>query len=199
MILGINVDNGHAGAVLMDPGGAVMARSQSTQPDTVEAIVAAAKGTLAAAQGARPDAAGVSFPDPSSTRWPADLSFLSAAVGERVPVRALSTGNASALAEGWYGIGKGARDLIAFSVGSCVSAGIISNGTLLAGAHGLASSVQWLALNPVERDDYRRMGCLEAEGGAAGIVRRLVWRIKAGTTRACSRWPAATSTPSRST
>jgi glucokinase len=44
----------------------------------------------------------------------------------------------------------------------------------------LASSVQWLALNPVERDDYRRLGCLEAEGGSAGIVRRLIWRIKSG-------------------
>ena len=61
-----------------------------------------------------------------------------------------------------------------------MSAGVISNGVLLAGAHGLASSVQWLALNPVERDDYRRLGCLEAEGGSSGIVRRLVWRIKSG-------------------
>ena len=61
-----------------------------------------------------------------------------------------------------------------------MSAGVISNGALLAGAHGVASSVAWLALNPVERDDYRRLGCLEAEGGSAGIVRRLVWRIKSG-------------------
>jgi len=35
-------------------------------------------------------------------------------------------------------------------------------------------------LNPVEREDYRRTGCLEAEVAAAGIVRRLIWRIKAG-------------------
>ena len=122
----------------------------------------------------------ISFPDPDSRNWPSDLAFLSAAVGEKVPVRTLSTGNASALAEIWYGSGKGARNLIAFSIGPCVSAGIISNGVLLSGAHGLASSVQWLALNPVEREDYRRMGCLEAESGAAGIVRRLVWRIKSG-------------------
>jgi glucokinase len=33
---------------------------------------------------------------------------------------------------------------------------------------------------PVEREDYRRFGSLEAEIGAAGIVRRLVWRIKSG-------------------
>jgi predicted NBD/HSP70 family sugar kinase len=32
----------------------------------------------------------------------------------------------------------------------------------------------------VEREDYRKAGCLEAEVAAAGIVRRLIWRIKAG-------------------
>ena len=48
------------------------------------------------------------------------------------------------------------------------------------GAHGRAPSVAWLALNPVEREDYRKIGCLEAEVASGGIVRRLVWRIKAG-------------------
>ena len=32
----------------------------------------------------------------------------------------------------------------------------------------------------MEREDYRKAGCLEAEVAAAGIVRRLIWRIKAG-------------------
>ncbi|MCI0433434.1 MAG: ROK family protein, partial [Gemmatimonadetes bacterium] len=40
--------------------------------------------------------------------------------------------------------------------------------------------IAWLAVNPVERDDYRRYGGLEAEISAAGIVRRFVWRVKAG-------------------
>jgi glucokinase len=145
-----------------------------------EVIAAVARETLAAADRGRPASAAVSFPDPDPKSWPPDLSLLSAAIGENVPIRTLSTGNASAIAEIWYGTGKGARDLVAFSMGPCVSAGIVSNGALLVGAHGLASSVQWLALNPVEREDYRRMGCLEAEGGAAGIVRRLIWRIKSG-------------------
>ena len=50
----------------------------------------------------------------------------------------------------------------------------------LTGARGRAGSVAWLSLNPVEREDYRKIGCLEAEVAAAGIVRRLIWRIKAG-------------------
>ncbi len=182
MNLGISVDGAHARAVLADANGTVAARAESRGRDVIDAIVVAARETLAAASGRRPSAAAVSFPDPDPRNRPSDLSFLAAAIGGNVPVSTLSTGNASALAESCYGSGKGARDLIAFAIGPCVSAGIISNGALLAGAHGLASSVQWLALNPVEREDYRRIGCLEAEGGAAGIVRRLVWRIKSGDT-----------------
>jgi glucokinase len=178
--LGISVDGLHARSVLMDLGGSVVARAESTQADTNDAIVAAVRETLASAPGVVPDAVGLSFPDPDARSWPTDLTFLSAAIGEKIPIKIVSIGNAAALAEMWYGPGHGVRDLIAFSIGPCVSAGVISNGTLLAGAHGVASSVAWLALNPVERDDYRRLGCLEAEGGSAGIVRRLIWRIKSG-------------------
>ena len=137
---------------------------------------------------------GVSFPDPDSRSRAENLSPLTDALGGTTPSRSLSTGNASAIAEVWYGAAKGARDLVAFSMGPCVSAGVISNGALLMGAHGLASSVQWLALNPVERDDYRRLGCLEAEGGAAGVVRRLVWRIKSGDRSSVTDTAAVTST-----
>ena len=180
MNLGISVDSGHARGVLTDPNGAVVARGESAGADAADTIVTAARATLAGGNGSRPSAVAVSFPDPDSRNWPSDLSFLSAAIGENVPVRTLSTGHASALAEIWYGSARGARDLLVFAIGPSVSAGVICNGALLSGAHGLASSVQWLALNPVEREDYRRMGCLEAEAGAAGIVRRLVWRIKSG-------------------
>src|SRR4029077_15752813 len=58
--------------------------------------------------------------------------------------------------------------------------GIVRGGAAITGTRGRAASVAWLALNPVEREDYRKAGCLEAEVAAAGIVRRFVWRIKAG-------------------
>jgi glucokinase len=179
VILGLSVDGLTARGALMDASGAVVARSESRQPEERDAIVEVARETLSAGKSAQPEAVGISFPDPDPRSWP-DLTFLSAVVGESVPLCTLSIGNATALAEVWYGAGRGARDVIAFSVGPTVSAGIVSNGALLAGAHGVASSVAWLALNPVERDDYRRLGCLEAEAGSAGIVRRLVWRMKSG-------------------
>jgi glucokinase len=87
-----------------------------------------------------------------------------------------------ALAEYWRGAAQGARLAIALTAGDGVHAGVVIDGRPFEGAHGLAGAAGWLALNPVERDDYRRVGCLEAEIGSAGIVRRLVWRLKSGDT-----------------
>src|SRR5688500_18443761 len=105
----------------MDPGGAVASRAESLQSSPIDAIGAVAR-ELAVAQGGSLEAAAVCFPDPDPKTWPADLSSLSAAIGRSVPLRTLSTGNAAALAEIWYGSGKGANDLIAFSIGPSVSA-----------------------------------------------------------------------------
>jgi glucokinase len=92
----------------------------------------------------------------------------------------MASGTAAAVAEAWIGPGRSARDVVFFAVADHTMAGIVRDGAGVTGAHRRAPAVAWLALNPVEREDYRRTGCLEAEAGAAGIVRRLVWRIKAG-------------------
>src|SRR5205814_4250105 len=67
-----------------------------------------------------------------------------------------------------------------FAVGEHVSAGVVRDGAPAGGTRRRPVALGWLALNPVEREDYRKTGCLEAEVAAAGIVRRLIWRIKAG-------------------
>jgi predicted NBD/HSP70 family sugar kinase len=93
---------------------------------------------------------------------------------------ALPSGTAAAIAESWIGAAKDFRDAVYFAADEHVEGGIVHAGLPLLGARRRAAAVGWLALNPVEREDYRRIGCLEAEVGAAGIVRRLVWRMKAG-------------------
>ena len=54
-------------------------------------------------------------------------------------------------------------NVVALSAGEHVTSGIILDGRVWPGAHGRAGSVGWLSLNPVEREDYRRLGGLEAE------------------------------------
>ncbi len=95
-------------------------------------------------------------------------------------VTAVAAGTAAAIAEQWVGVARGAQQVIAFSIAEHVTAGVLIDGKPWMGAHGLASAVGWMALNPVEREDYRRYGGLEAEVAASGIVRRFVWRIKSG-------------------
>jgi glucokinase len=91
-----------------------------------------------------------------------------------------SAGAAAVTAEAWVGAARGARHAVSLVIGDRVLAGILLDGTPLAGAHGMAGSAAWLALNPVERQDYRKYGSLAAEVSNQGIARRLSWRIQAG-------------------
>ncbi len=89
-------------------------------------------------------------------------------------------GDAAVIAESWVGAARGAQHAVCLKIGERVLAGILLNGQPWRGAHGLAGAAAWLALNPVERQDYRKFGSLAAEVSSQGIARRLSWRIQAG-------------------
>jgi predicted NBD/HSP70 family sugar kinase len=108
------------------------------------------------------------------------VTAISTAAGGSGSPRIVTRGCAVALGESWHGAAKDARQVIALTAADTVHSGLVIDGVPFEGAHGLAGAAAWLALNPVEREDYRRFGSLEAEIGAAGIVRRLVWRVKSG-------------------
>ena len=83
-------------------------------------------------------------------------------------------------AEAWIGAAHGARHAVCLHIGDEVFAGLLLDGQPWSGAHGRAGAAAWLALNPVERQDYRKLGSLAAEVSAKGIARRLSWRVQAG-------------------
>jgi glucokinase len=175
--VGVDFGEGQVTAVAADPSGQILARA--TKPAKRD-LTAAARGALREVRppGAGPGRVGVTIPfhaDELSSALTAVVSEETGAVP--VPVR---EGHALVLAETWCGAARGVEDVIAFAIGEHVTAGIMIAGTLLKGTNGHAGSVAWLALNPVEREDYRRYGGLEAEVAAASIVRRLVWRVKSG-------------------
>jgi glucokinase len=179
VIVGIDVRDSSVAAVRIDDKGNVIGR---TTQDT--ATAAAAADAVRAISGNTPKRVGASVLDPGD---PATLDIVAAAAGAaRVTTlpRVVSTGSAVALAEQWCGAAQGATSVVALVMDERVSAGLVDDGRVFEGAHGLACAAGWLALNPVERDDYRRYGSLEAEVGAGGIVRRLVWRLRAGETSA---------------
>ncbi len=181
LTLGIDLSDLVARVVVVNDGGHVLARGElpSSVSHLAHGVRDAARRALAGA-GAKVAALAVALPQ-AGDPVPADIAtaLAEAAPGARAAI-AVAAGTAAAIAEQWCGAARGLKQVISCSIGEHVTAGLLINGEPWLGAHGLAGSVGWLALNPVEREDYRRWGGLEAEVGAAGIVRRLVWRIKSG-------------------
>jgi glucokinase len=179
MTFGIELGARHVRAVAVDEAGRVVARggrraSNGALAKTAKAVVQA----LAKSAGGPASAAGICAfdPDDPGARAAAD------AIGSVTAVTSAGAtiGLAAVTAEIWVGAARGCRHAVALVIGDHISAGIVIDGRLWRGAHGAAGSAGWLALNPVERQDYRREGCLDAEVSARGVARRLVWRIQAG-------------------
>jgi glucokinase len=179
VVLGVHATPRLARAVLVDENGRVVQRVAETVSGTgpAQAVGAAAAALRRDAGGRQITAAGVAFADPRSKPAEAALAALRA---EHDSTRLVETGAACAIAEAWCGAASGSRHVVSLTIGDEIAAGILINGEPWTGAHGLAGSAAWLALNPVERQDYRKFGCLDAEVSSRGIARRLVWRIQAG-------------------
>lgn len=180
-MIGLELEDARAIAVRVDDGGRVQTRA-AVGAEGGDLASAAARA-LAAIDVSQDDARmlGVAAAAPEA---PAIASVVGALAprfgGAFVQHGATPSGTAAAVAEAWTGAARGVQDVVYFSCADHTTGGVIRGGVPMTGARGRGASVAWLALNPVEREDYRKTGCLEAEVAAAGIVRRLVWRVKSG-------------------
>jgi predicted NBD/HSP70 family sugar kinase len=181
-MLGIELDDTGAVAVRVDDQGGVDARAQvDAAGDLGSAAVRALEQLQVPATGADAGLLGVAATNPDSAAIAPVVAQLMLRFGGPFSTHgAVLSGTAAAAAEAWVGAARGVQDIVFFAVGHHTTGGIVRNGRAITGARGRAGSVAWLSLNPVEREDYRKSGCLEAEVAAAGIVRRMIWRIKAG-------------------
>src|SRR5713101_8661841 len=179
-MLGLELEDARAVAVTVDDRGTVQARAVA---DADGSLAAAATGALAqvTAGDAGARVLGVATVNPESPAMVAVVAGLAHHfAGPFAQNGATPSGTAAAVAEAWVGAARGAQDVVFFAVGDHTTGGIVRGGAPVTGARGRAASIAWMSLNPVEREDYRKIGCLEAEVAAAGIVRRFIWRIKAG-------------------
>jgi predicted NBD/HSP70 family sugar kinase len=179
-MLGLELRDTLALAVAVDDRGRLLARAEvETGSDLSAAAASALDRVAAAAQGG--GGLGVAALSPGSAATLAAVrSLASRHAGVSLHHAAVDSGTAAAAAEAWTGSARDVHDSVYFAVADHTIAGIVRDRVPSTGAHGRAPAIAWLALNPVEREDYRKIGCLEAEVASAGIVRRLVWRIKAG-------------------
>jgi glucokinase len=158
--LGIDLSERPARAVIVNDRGEVIARGSA----------ATGGAAVRAAGSQKVERAGIAALDP----------------GEKITMSGVprpcrcTPGRAAIAAEAWLGAAKRARHAVFLHVGDEVYAGLILDGKPWTGAHDRAGAAGWLALNPVERQDYRRLGSLAAEISTGGIARRLSWRVQAG-------------------
>ena len=174
--LGIQLTRRGTRAVLLAADGRVISAATVEGPQASaalgEAVRQAAGGEPFDAVAIAVDPADAVDVAPALTEFSGDQRFAG--------LHPVAAGAAAVAAEEWVGAARGARDAICLWIGEDVLAGILLDGKPWKGARGLAGSAAWLALNPVERQDYRKFGSLAAEVSHKGIARRLAWRIQAG-------------------
>jgi predicted NBD/HSP70 family sugar kinase len=178
-ILGVELYDRIARAVVVNADGRVASRAEGSYSEK-DGVTDALWAALRTAGVTRPRLIGVAAIEPQAVGLESVIGSMMTAWEASTRPRVVGWGAGFALGERWCGAARAARNVLALAVGTRASAGLILDGRLWTGAHGLAGSAAWLALNPVEREDYRTLGCFEAEVGTVGIVRRLVWRLKAG-------------------
>jgi glucokinase len=180
-MIGVELDEARVHAVGVDDQGKVLARAQvEAGGDLAGAAMKAVEQVQPSVAGGPPALLGIAAVNPESPAIAQVIAQLVPRFGGSASSGAVVSGTAAAAAEAWVGAARGVKDVVLFAASQHVTGGVVRDGAAITGARGRAGSLAWLSLNPVEREDYRKTGCLEAEVAAAGIVRRLIWRIKAG-------------------
>jgi glucokinase len=165
LALGIDIGEAVTVGVAVDDAGTVLRQARGAgSPSAIRTLL----NELAA--GHMPDAVGIAT----------DVAAAKIAMDGWPDPRLCSPGTAAVVAESWVGAARGARHVLCLQVGERVTAGLLLNGEPWLGAHSAAGAAAWFALNPVERQDYRKFGNLAAEVSNEGIARRLAWRVQAG-------------------
>jgi glucokinase len=81
--------------------------------------------------------------------------------------------NVQALAEAWLGLGAQGRirNLVFLTVGTGIGAGLISEGRLIPGAHGVSGAAGWMVIDPMWKPEYSRVGCFESLGAGPAVAK----------------------------
>ncbi|MFN8439832.1 MAG: ROK family protein [Caldilineaceae bacterium] len=88
-----------------------------------------------------------------------------------LPVYVEHDGNAGALAEYYFGAGRGTRNLVFLTMGTGLGAGLILNGAIYHGATDSAGEVGHIRLSESGPTEYGKVGSWEAFACGAGIVK----------------------------
>lgn len=89
--------------------------------------------------------------------------------------------NVAALGEYWKGAGKNAKCLILLTLGTGIGGGIVVDGKLWIGSHGMGGELGHITVDPRgARCGCGNYGCLEAMASATAVVREFKTAINSG-------------------
>ncbi|MCD9877786.1 ROK family transcriptional regulator [Streptomyces guryensis] len=97
-----------------------------------------------------------------------------AATTTGLPVTVENDVRALTVAEQWFGAGAGLSDFAVVTVGAGIGCGLVVNGRVVAGAHGVAGEIGHVTVDPAGPPCHcGNRGCVEAIAGEAAIVSRI--------------------------
>lgn len=187
-VVGIEMGASHVGVVRVNLVGEVLVRRSVELPveEDPAGTLAAIREHLTAVQSDIPLAGvGLAVPSPLDPAQPGLLSerILPAWRGIRVadelgalldvPVLLGNDANLGALAEHWWGAGRGVHDFAYVKVATGVGAGLFVGGSIYGGAAGISGEIGHTAIAPETGPLCRcgRTGCLEARIGSGALLR----------------------------
>jgi glucokinase len=92
-----------------------------------------------------------------------------------VPVVVTNDANAAAMGEMIFGVAKGMKDFIMFTLGTGTGSGIVIDGKMVYGHTGFAGELGHMTVVPGGREcGCGRKGCLETYASATGLVRTVL-------------------------
>ncbi len=178
VVLAVDLGGTKTALAHVDPDGSIRDRRKLAAARTLEASVEQVADAVGSAAAVGLIVPGAYSPETGRAWCPnlwghAELPLLDALRERlRVPVAIDSDRAGYALGEAWLGAARGLRDVVFVSIGTGIGVGILSDGQVLRGAHGVAGAAGWSALKPEWRGAYRLIGCWEAEAAGPGIARR---------------------------
>lgn len=199
--IGVDIGGTKVAAGLVDAGGAVTAREyadtphRSTAPQVVEDVIVTAvttlvEGHLRDKQDSAPigvGAAGFVDADRSTVRFAPHLNWrnepLAARLQERLgqSVTIENDANAAAWAEYRFGAGRGEPRLVLITMGTGIGGGMVFDGHLERGRHGMAAEFGHMTAVPDgHRCECGNRGCWEQYASGPALRREAVERIRAG-------------------
>ncbi|HKS49120.1 MAG TPA: ROK family glucokinase [Amycolatopsis sp.] len=168
LAVGVDIGGTKIAAGVVDPGGRIVTRTRRPTPAddparTQDSIADAVRELISAypVAGVGLGAAGFVDENRSTVLFAPNLAWRDEHLGESLrdrlglPVVVENDANAAAWAEVRFGAARGETHVVILTIGTGIGGGIVLDGKLLRGRHGLAAEVGHLNIVP----DGRRCGC----------------------------------------